>query len=98
MTDSLSENLYRAFLVLESEEEVRRFMSDLMTPDEVKRYATRFEIMRLSQLGMTRQDIQDHMTTAKGDPPSLTTISRAKGVLSYGTGQVESVLKRLKES
>lgn len=83
--------LVAALMLLETEEECTRFLSDIGTMNEVQSWAQRLEVARLLKQGLTYTHVEQ-MTGA-----STATISRVKRFLQYGAGGYELVLQRLPE-
>ncbi len=83
--------LIAAILLLESEDECVRFLTDIGTMNEVQSWAQRLEVARLLKQGLTYTQVEQ-MTGA-----STATISRVKRFLQYGAGGYELLLQRLLE-
>lgn len=83
--------LYKAILVLQSEEDCYRFFEDLCTIQEIKAMAQRLQVALMLKAGTTYHDI----VTETG--ASTATISRINRCLHYGAGGYEAVLRRLTE-
>jgi len=86
-----SDLLYKAILMLETEEECYRFFQDLCTISELRSMEQRFEVAMLLSEGMIYTDILDKTGA------SSATISRVNRSLLGGTGGYESILEKLKE-
>ena len=82
--------LYRAILMLQTEEECRNFLQDLCTVSELKAMEQRMEVAMLLDDGLIYSDILERTGA------SSATISRVNRSLSYGTGAYERVFARLK--
>ncbi|NLI96251.1 MAG: helix-turn-helix domain-containing protein [Synergistaceae bacterium] len=89
--DRLTDQLCKAILVLETEEEVYRFLEDIATIGEIRALAQRLEVARLLSEGYTYPQI------AQQTGASTATISRVKKFLEYGADGYKIVLDRLKE-
>mgnify|MGYP001577675856 CR=1 FL=1 len=85
----MTEELYDAFLTLRSREEVKRFLGDLMTEEEVLECARRFWAARQLDQGVSYQAIQD----ATG--LSSTTVARISRWLKQGKKGYRLVIDRL---
>jgi TrpR-related protein YerC/YecD len=85
-----SQQLYRAILSLESEEECRRFFKDLCTISELRAMEQRYDVAVLLEQGMVYSDILE-ITGA-----SSATISRVNRALNYGEDGYKDVFRRLK--
>ena len=86
-----SDLLYKAILMLKTEEECYRFFQDLCTISELRSMEQRFEVAMLLSEGMIYTDILDKTGA------SSATISRVNRSLLGGTGGYESILEKLKE-
>lgn len=89
--DALTDQLCKAFLCLENEDEVYRFLEDLATISEIRAFAQRLEVARLLMEGETYPQI------SKETGASTATISRVKKCVDYGADGFKLVLERLKE-
>ena len=87
-TDSLG-TLFRAILLLKTEEECRAFFDDLCTITELQDMAQRLKTARLLAEGKNYQEISREVGI------SSTTISRVSKCLNYGAGGYEIVIARL---
>ncbi len=83
------DELFRAILTLETEEDCYRFFEDLSTIGELKALAQRFEVAKMLQAEVTYTHI------AESTGASTATISRVKRSLSYGAGGYLLALERL---
>ena len=86
-----SDRLYRAILMLETEEECYNFFQDLCTVSELRSMEQRFEVATLLSEGMVYSDILERTGA------SSATISRVNRALLNGTGGYVSVLDKMKE-
>ena len=75
-----SDALYRAILLLKTEEEVYTFFQDLCTVTELRAMEQRFEVAVLLHNGMIYNDILEKTGA------SSATISRVNRSLNYGNG------------
>lgn len=89
--DNSTKDLFSAVLKLKTQEECRRFFSDLCTVKEIKEISQRFEVARLLAEGNVYSDI------AEKTGASTATISRVNRALNYGEDGYKTVIKRLKE-
>lgn len=85
-----SDFLYRAILMLETEEECYNFFQDLCTVSELRSMEQRFEVATLLNRGLIYNDILEKTGA------SSATISRVNRSLSYGSGGYEVVFDRMK--
>ena len=83
--------LYKAILLLKTEEECYDFFQDLCTVSELRAMEQRFEVATLLHGGMIYNDILERTGA------SSATISRVNRSLLNGAGGYENVLERMKE-
>ena len=94
-TKQKSDLLYKAILMLETEEECYNFFEDLCTVKEISEMRSmeqRFEVAKLLNEGMIYNDILERTGA------SSATISRVNRSLLGGAGGYESILEKMKES
>jgi TrpR-related protein YerC/YecD len=91
LKDENMDQLLRAFLLLQDEDECYRFLEDLCTINEMKSLSQRFQVARMLQKGRTYQQIEQETGA------STATISRVKRYLNYGAGGYTVILARLNE-
>ena len=84
------DNLYRAILALETEQECAAFFDDICTIQELESISQRLEVARLLYQGKNYVDI-NKLTGA-----STATIGRVSKCLSYGDGGYKAVIEKLK--
>ncbi len=87
--DTSMDELYRAFLLLETVEECRAFLLDLCTRSEMNSMAQRLLVARLLQENLTYTEITE-LTGV-----SAATISRVSRALDYGEDGYRLILDRL---
>jgi TrpR-related protein YerC/YecD len=80
--------LYKAFLTLDSEEEVRQFLLDLCTPSELEAIVDRWWTASLLNEGRSYREISDITGV------SVTTIGRVARFLNMGEGGYRLALRR----
>ncbi len=85
------EELARAFLSLESEEECLAFLKDLCTAPELEDLSQRLRIAEGLSAGETYESLRQRLGV------SNTTITRVSSALSYGEGGYRSILKKLEK-
>ena len=85
------DELFKAFMLLESEEECYRFFEDLLTVNELYSISQRFQVAKLLSEGKTYQDIEKETTA------STATISRINKCLSYGADGYSRILKKMEK-
>lgn len=88
---SKSDQLYKAILLLQNEEECYNFFQDLCTVSELRSMEQRYEVASLLYDGMIYNAI------LKQTGASSATISRVNRSLSYGTGAYATVFERCRE-
>ena len=57
-------NLWNAFVLMDSKEEIRQFVKDLFTHTEYKMFAKRLEIARRLILGQTYEQIREALNVS----------------------------------
>ncbi|MGE5403815.1 MAG: YerC/YecD family TrpR-related protein [Candidatus Saccharibacteria bacterium] len=91
-SNETTDYLIKALKVLQTEEEIYRFLDDICTISELEAIAQRLQVARL----LARQETYNKIAAQTG--ASTATISRVKKYLVYGAGGYELVLTRLKET
>ena len=86
------DELFKAVLLLENEEDCYRFFEDICTVNEIHAIAQRLQVAKLLSEDKTYNEMED-ITKA-----STATISRVNKCLVYGTEGYKRILKRLEES
>ena len=86
------ENLYKAILSLQTEDQCAAFLDDVCTIQELEALSQRFEVANLLHKGKNYVDI-NKLTGA-----STATICRVSKCLSYGDGGYKTVLQRLEKA
>ena len=86
-----SDGLYKAILLLKTEDEVYRFFQDLCTITELRAMEQRFDVAMLLNQGMIYNDILERTGA------SSATISRVNRSLSFGADGYQVVFQWLKE-
>ena len=85
----LTENLYRAILSLETEEECRNFFEDICTVKELQDVAQRLKVAQMLKDGSSYQEV------SRETGASTATICRVNKCLNYGSGGYRLALSRL---
>ena len=85
-----NDRLYKAILMLETEEECYNFFQDLCTVSELRSMEQRYEVATLLNDGLIYNDILERTGA------SSATISRVNRSLIYGAGGYEGVLEKMK--
>lgn len=83
--------MYKAFLLLKSEEEVKSFLEDLCSMTELMAMEQRFEVAKLLDKGLIYNAIMENTGA------SSAIISRVNRSLQYGAGGYGIVFERLEE-
>ena len=86
------DELFKAVLLLENEEDCYRFFEDICTVNEIHAIAQRLQVAKLLSEYKTYNEIED-ITKA-----STATISRVNKCLVYGSEGYKRILTRLEES
>ena len=86
-----NDRLYKAILMLETEEECYNFFQDLCTIPELRSMEQRYEVAKLLNQGMIYNDILEQTGA------SSATISRVNRSLNYGTDTYRVIFGRLQE-
>lgn len=89
--DELTDQLFKAILLLENIDECYAFFEDICTINEIKSLAQRLEVAKMLQQRNTYTDITEKTGA------SAATISRVNRSLSYGCDGYQMILERLKE-
>ena len=89
MREIAPDRLYQALLTLETAEDCRRFLHDLLTPGELEDVVQRFEVAHILSRGGTYE------AAAVETGASATTISRVRRALYRGAGGYRAVLDRM---
>lgn len=84
--------LYRAILMLQTEEECERFLDDLCTGPELKAIAQRLEVAKL----LKEQNVYSKIVEKTG--ASTATISRVNRSLQYGANGYDIIFERLEQA
>ena len=88
LKEPLTDQLFRAILSLNNEEECYQFFEDICTIGELKAMAQRLEVARMVQAGHIYDDIVERTGA------STATIRRVKRCLMYGADGYKIVLER----
>jgi TrpR-related protein YerC/YecD len=84
--------LYLAISMLKSPEEIRDFLRDVFTVEEIEHAAKRWCVVRGLLDGATHEVVRQDCTTSKA------TVSRAnKTIVKFGTGISQTLYERLHE-
>lgn len=83
------DDLYKAILALDSVDETRRFIRDLLTEPEILEFANRWKVARMLSNNISYTQIE------KETGMSSTTIARISKWLNKGMGGYKSVIKKI---
>ena len=86
-----NDRLYKAILMLETEEECYNFFQDLCTVSELRSMEQRYEVATLLNDGMIYNDILEKTGA------SSATISRVNRSLNYGTDAYRMIFARMRD-
>ncbi len=86
------DELFRAVLLLENEEDCYRFFEDLCTVNELHSIAQRLQVAKLLSENKTYSEIE------KITKASTATISRINKCLTYGADGYKRILERLEKA
>ncbi|SFH88537.1 TrpR-related protein YerC/YecD [Tindallia magadiensis] len=89
--DSFVDELFRAILALETEEDCYRFFEDICTIKEIQSISQRLAVAKLLKEKKTYTEIE------KQTGASTATISRVNRCLIYGSDGYQRILERLEE-
>lgn len=87
-----TKNLYKAILSLETEDECKRFLRDLLTRGEIKEFSNRWRVAQMLDAKVPYEKIE------KQTGVSSTTIARISKWLNKGKYGYSLVLNKLKNS
>lgn len=87
-----AQNLYKAILSLENEEECKKFLRDLLTEREIKEFSNRWKVAQLLNAKVPYEKIE------KQTGMSSTTIARISKWLNKGKNGYRLVLNKLENS
>ena len=89
-TNKKTDELFKAVLSLKSIEECERFFRDLLTLEEIRETAARWQVARMIDEGLTYREIADKTKI------STSTITRVAHWLRQGAGGYKLVLRKQK--
>lgn len=87
-----TKELFKAILLLETEDECFDFFEDICTVKELQDISQRLEVARMLKSGKSYQ------TVSKETGASTATISRVNRCLTYGSGGYKNLLEKLEKS
>ena len=91
LKDALTDQLFKAVLLLKDDNECYQFFEDICTISELKALVQRLEVARMLKYGHTYDDIVERTGA------STATISRVKRCLHYGADGYKIILDRLEK-
>ena len=86
-----AKRLYKAMLLLETEEECAAFFEDLCTIREMQDLSQRLEV------AVRLHNKENYISIGKATGVSTATISRVSRCLNYGSGGYREAIKKLEE-
>jgi TrpR family transcriptional regulator, trp operon repressor len=86
---SAHRDLYRLFASIETPEEAKLLLEDILTPQELASVAERWQEIQLLAKGMTQRDV------AKKLGVSISKVTRGSRMLQFGSGGFALFLKKL---
>lgn len=86
------QDLFEAFLKLETKEEIAQFCYDLMTPQEVSDFADRWLVAQKLNAGLSQRNV------AKETGVGLVTVTRVNRFLNNGMNGYKLMLSRLNKT
>ncbi|MDD4363147.1 MAG: YerC/YecD family TrpR-related protein [Atribacterota bacterium] len=89
--NEMTDQLFKAIMLLENIGECYRFFEDVATINEIKELSQRLEVARMLDEGFIYEDI------VQKTGASSATISRVKKCLNYGADGYQLILKKFKE-
>jgi TrpR-related protein YerC/YecD len=87
--EEVEQDLFQAFAMLQTKEEVKKFLQDLCTPAEIQAMADRWKVVDLLKQGEPYRQIYEKTGV------SVTTIGRVARCLLLGEGGYNLIYKRL---
>lgn len=87
-----TKELFKAILLLETEDECFDFFEDICTVKELQDISQRLEVAKMLKSGKSYQ------TVSKETGASTATISRVNRCLTYGSGGYKNLLAKLEKS
>lgn len=90
-TNKKTDELFKVILSLRSMEECEKFFRDLLTLEEIREIAARWQVARMIDEGISYREIADKTKI------STSTITRVANWLHHGMGGYRLALSRLKQ-
>lgn len=82
-------DLYELLCAVETPEEARDLLADILTPGELHSVAERWQEIQMLAAGMTQRDVAKKMGI------SISKVTRGSRMLQYGSGGFRHFLKKL---
>jgi TrpR family trp operon transcriptional repressor len=82
-------DLYKLFCAIETPEEAKLLLEDILTPQELESVAERWQEVQLLAKGMTQRDVAKKLNI------SISKVTRGSRMLQYGTGGFRLFLEKL---
>jgi TrpR-related protein YerC/YecD len=90
--DKAENSLFDAILLLNTQGEIRKFLTDLCTPAELEAMVDRWGVVLLLKAGLSYRDISQKTGV------SVTTIGRVARFIDMGAGGYEIALQRMEST
>ena len=84
-------SFFDAILALESEEECRKFLDDLLTPQELIAIENRWKVLLLLDEGLPQREVRNRVGGG------ISTVSRVNKMLKFGGGGYRLIVEKLKK-
>lgn len=86
---SAHKDLYKLFSAIETPEEARLLLEDILTPQELESVAERWQEIQLLAKGVTQREVAKKLNI------SISKVTRGSRMLQYGNGGFLHFLKKL---
>ena len=84
--------LYQVFTQIKTPQEAEKFLTDILTPQELEAIAERWQIAKMLLEGkMSQREIQEQLGTA------VATITRGNRMIKYGSGVFQCMYKKVRD-
>ena len=85
------EEIYRVFTKIDTLAEAKRFLVDILTPNEIESIAERWQIMKELDSGMVQREVSAKLSV------SIAKVTRGSRILKYGEGGFRTIMKRMRK-
>lgn len=85
------EEIYRVFTKMETPIEAKKFMTDILTPNEIESIAERWQIMKELDTGMVQREVSAKLSV------SIAKVTRGSRILKYGEGGFLTIMRKMKK-